>query len=682
LNDAFIVARKCLLEDSILGLGEKTGGMNRMGRSFTLWNTDVLSPNASGEFTASRAKEDPRSDSTSTEFDPYYMSIPFFHHLTVLNGDAAGFFIDNGYRGHFEFHHGLQYRFHFAGGQYTEYVFAGPSLKSIVSEYSELTGRMAAPPMWALGYHQCRWHTYTQEMIENLGSLYRKHDIPCDTLWLDIEYMNKYRVFTWNKETFPCVPNMIEGLNEAGFRVVPIVDPGVKFEPGYSVYEDGLKDDVFCKTENGTLYTGQVWPGKTVFPDFVTDRARRWWGKWNAQLIQSGLSGIWNDMNEPATGDIPEYPMRFDGGKASHEKYHNQYALLMAKATRDGILDAQPNLRTFILSRAGFSGIQRYAANWMGDNMSRWDHLWLSMPMALGLGLSGQPFVGADIGGFAESTNPELFVRWMQAAVLTPFCRNHNNAGSKEQYPWSFGETIMKIARQSIELRYRLMPMLYTQFMLSTSDGLPIQRPLVLEYQKDRSARDIEDQFLVGTDLLAAPVYTQGTTARQVYLPEGDWYDWYDDSRHSGPGYLVAQTPMDRIPLYARGGAIIPMWPCAPVSTMGYQPTTIELHVYVPEADGEYLSSLHEDDGLTFNYRDGAFYRTLFKVRRHESALTIEVATTGNGYAEARRDEFSIVFHGPVPTTVRIDDNPASISEGRVQVRNAGKSFFLAGRLS
>jgi len=681
LNDQFVVARKCLLEDAILGLGEKTGGMNRMGQSYTLWNTDVLSPNASGEFTASRAETDPRSDSTSTQFDPYYMSIPFFHHLAQDTGNAAGFFIDNGYRGHFEFQHAKQYRFHFAGGQYTEYVFAGPSLRSIISAYSDLTGRMAAPPIWALGYHQCRWHTYNQEMITDLARKYRENEIPCDTLWLDIEYMNQYRVFTWNKETFPNVRRMLGQLKEDGFRVVPIVDPGVKFEPGNAVYEDGLKDDVFCKTDGGVHYTGQVWPGKTVFPDFATDRARRWWGKWNAGLIQSGLSGIWNDMNEPATGEIPEHAMRFDGGKAPHERFHNQYALLMAMATREGILEAEPNLRTFILSRAGSAGIQRYAANWMGDNMSRWDHLWLSMPMAMGLGLSGQPFVGADIGGFAESTNPELFVRWMQAAALTPFCRNHNNAGSKEQYPWSFGKAVMELTRNSIELRYRLMPMLYTLFMKSTEDGLPVQRPLVLDYQDDRTAREIEDQFLLGEHLLVAPVYTPGSTARQVYLPKGTWHHWYDGTKLSGPGYLIAQTPMDYIPLYAKGGAVIPMWPDAPPSTMGMHPSTIELHVFVPDEEGEYISHLHEDDGLTFNYKEGAFYRTQFKLRRHANSLTIEVSVVGSGYPEFKRDEFLIVFHGDHPTTVRIDDVPEPIVEGRVRVHCRGKSLFLAAHL-
>ncbi len=354
---------------------------------------------------------------------------------------------------------------------------------------------------------------------------------------------------------------MLERLREKGFRVITIIDPGVKHEEGYAVFDDGREQGVFCRTEGGDLYIGQVWPGDTVFPDFVTEEARRWWGRLNAEHVASGLAGIWNDMNEPATGSIPPQRMLFDRGTASHERFHNQYALLMAMATQEGLLQAMPELRTFILSRAGSAGIQRHAANWMGDNQSRWDHLWVGIPMGAGMGVSGQPFVGADVGGFQGGTDAELFLRWMQYGVLTPFCRNHSEIGNVDQYAWAFGDHVLDLVREAVALRYRLLPYLYSAFLDAGETGEPVQRPLVFDHQDDPLVADLDDQYLFGRDLLVAPVTSAGCTARQVYLPAGDWYDWHTDEVHDGTRFVVAPTPMDRIPVYARAGAVVPMWP-------------------------------------------------------------------------------------------------------------------------
>ena len=680
LNDGFLIERSCALEDAIYGLGEKTGRFNRKGRNFVLWNTDVLNPDASGRFHTNLAANDPRRDPASTDFDPYYVSIPFFHHLTGSGGAAAGFFVDNGYLAHFEFEDTLRFRYHFSGGEYTEYVFAGPGLREILGRYTELTGRISAPPIWTLGYHQCRWHGYTQSDIDRMADRFRHESIPCDALWLDIEHMNGYRVFTWNERTFPDVRKMFKKLGERKFRAISIVDPGVKIEPGYSVYDSGLKHDAFCKTPGGHIYSGQVWPGRTAFPDFSREEVRRWWGGLNAAHVQSGLAGIWNDMNEPATGDIPEHAMRFGNGADSHERYHNQYALLMAMATKDGLLAAMPEKRTFILSRAGFAGIQRYAANWMGDNMARWDHLGISIPMALGLGLSGQAFVGADVGGFAESTNPELFLRWMQCGVLTPFCRNHNNAGCVAQYPWSFGGAVQELLRKSIELRYRLIPAIYTAFVESSETGLPIQRPLALDYQDDATAREVEDQYLLGENVLVAPVLIAGATARQVYLPNGSWRNWFTGERFVGPQFIIAATPMEHIPVYIREGAVIPMWPEAPPSTMDYFPDSIELHVFTPGDDGVFVSHLQEDDGITFAYRDGAVYRSRISLSRSGDDLALDVLTTGNGFPQFARTGFVIVFHGQSPSEVEIGGRQFSVRHGTVRFPNCGESFKLTAR--
>jgi alpha-glucosidase len=646
LNDAFVVRRRCRPEDPVYGLGEKSGRHNRRRRDFTLWNTDVLDPAETAQFTAGLDPADPRADVTSVEFDPYYVSIPFFHHQDHETGAIAASFVDNGYRAHYEFSRPEEYRIHFEGGQYTEYVFAGPEVRDVLRAYTWLTGRAAPPPLWALAYHQCRWFRYTQESIEALAARHRAEDIPCDALWLDIEYMDGYRVFTWDREAFPDVPKMLSRLEEQGFRVVTIIDPGVKHEPGYAVYDAGLERDVLCRTEGGDIYLGEVWPGETAFPDFVTEAARAWWGELNADHARSGIAGIWNDMNEPATGGIPPERMRFGRGEYAHERFHNQYGLLMAMATTAGLRDALPGRRPFVLTRAGFAGIQRYAASWMGDNQSRWDHLWLSMPMAMGFGLSGQPFVGADIGGFQGHSNAELFLRWMQYGTLTPFCRNHSELGNVDQYAWTWGDAVTDLVRDAIRLRYRLLPYLYAAFLEAAESGAPVQRPLIFDHQRDPAVRDLDDEYLLGRDLLVAPVFVAGATARHVYLPDGGWYDWHTDELHTGRRWLLVPTPMERIPIFARAGAVIPMWPEAPATTSGHHPHTIELHLFVPLEDGTHRSFLQEDDGVSTAADGGARYRTTFEVTRRGDRVTVRGEVEGDGYPEFAREAFVLVVHG------------------------------------
>ena len=675
LNDAFTIRRRCRREDAIFGLGEKSGRHNRKGRDFTLWNTDVLSPSETAEFTSRYPADDPRADRTSVEMDPFYVSIPFFYHQVYPAGQMAGSFVDNGYRGAYEFASDEEYRIVFHGGQYTEYIFAGPDMPAILTDYTWLTGRTAPPPVWSLGYHQCRWFDYTQEAVQALAQQHRDYDIPCDSMWLDIEYMDGYRVFTWNTDRFPDPPAMLETLRQQGFRVITIIDPGVKHDPGYAVFDAGMERDVFCRTEGGDTYIGQVWPGNTVFPDFVTEQARTWWGELNAAHVQSGLAGIWNDMNEPATGDIAALPMRFGHGEFAHERYRNQYALLMAMATTAGLREAMPELRTFVLSRSGFAGIQRYAANWMGDNLARWDHLGLSIAMGSGFGISGQAFVGADIGGFDGDTQAELFLRWMQHGTLTPFCRNHSMIDNVDQYAWAFGDVIGDHVRAAIKLRYRLLPYLYACFINSSETGEPVQRPLIFDHQYDPTVRDVDDQYQLGTDLLVAPVVEPGVTARPVYLPAGDWYDWHTDEVFGGHQFLVAPTPMDRIPLYARGGAVIPMWAEAPASTDAFHPDVVELHLFVPLADGVHTSMLQEDDGLTFAALDGARYRTTFTVTRSGDRLSVEATVAGDGYPEFAREQFALVVHGAAPDLVRLDGADLAATGQHFVLPGAGTGF-------
>jgi alpha-glucosidase len=382
-------------------------------------------------------------------------------------------------------------------------------------------------------------------------------------------------------------------------------------------------------------------------------------------------------MNEPATGAIPPDAMRFGAGQFPHERFHNQYALLMAMGTTAGLLDAMPDKRTFVLSRAGFAGIQRYAANWMGDNLANWDHLWLSMPMATGLGISGQPFVGADIGGFEGDTNAELLLRWMQYGTLTPFCRNHSSIGWIDQYAWSFGDVVEDLVREAIQFRYRLLPYIYTSFVTASETGAPVQRPLIFEHQHDHAARDLDDEYLFGPDLLVAPILKAGATARQVYLPGGSWYDWHTGEQIVGPRYVRAEVTMDRIPLYARGGSVIPMWTAAPPSTSGYQPATIELHLFVPTVDGVYRSLLQEDDGTTFAANGGARLRTAFEVTRAGERITLGAEVDGDGYPEFVRRHFDLVVHGAVSGDVVADGTSVTLEGDRITLANQGTAFTI-----
>lgn len=654
INDTFMVSRSRSQNEIILGLGEKTGPMNRSGRSYMLWNMDVLSPGLLGELNFDPSTGDPKQDPTSTLFDPYYISIPFYQSVDS-EGRASGSFMDNARRAHYDFSQDDRTEIRFDGGRYVEFFFAGPKLADVIFDYTELTGRIQPPPLWALGYHHCRWAPYHQDDVLARAKTYREKKLPCDSFWLDIDHMEGYRVFTWNSKLFPRPTEMLQSLKNLSFRCVTIIDPGVKHEPGYSVFDSGLAKGVFCRTDSGAIYQGQVWPGRTAFPDFVNPEARTWWGDYNARHVEFGLAGIWNDMNEPATGDIPPYAMRFGSGGYSHEAYHNVYALLMAMGTVEGLRKAMPDKRTFVLSRAGSAGIQRYAANWLGDNMSRWDHLEMSVTMSLGMGLSGQPFVGADIGGFCEQSNGELLARWYQAACLAPFCRNHCDAASRDQYPWSFGPEVEEVCRDALRLRYQLMPYLYSTFIQASQSGLPVMRPMILE---DESFGDCQDQYMLGDSLLVAPVMQEGVRGRTVTFPEGEWFSWWDGTIYEGTCYV--QAPLEIIPLFIKAGSVVPLWPEAPDSTMGYRPETILLKVGVPSRDGQWVSVLVEDDGETFAWERGERLTTTFTLAREGSSVHLEAVSTGTADPGNVRQGYDLEILGGGDATVTFSKLPSA----------------------
>lgn len=533
-----------------LGFGARTGALDRRGRRVTSWATDA------------------RPDTIAS--DPLSAAIPFG--LFVVEGRTLGVFVDHPGRAAFDLGKTdeREWRITITGSAVEIYLFSGPDAATVLDRYSELTGRPFLPPRWALGYHQSRWGYRSATDVVTLVREFRRRRIPCDAVYLDIDYMDRRRVFTWNRKAFPDPAGLIATLREENIRVVPIVDPGVVHDPRDATYRSGLAGRHFCRTPNGASYVGRVWPGATVFPDFERAATRRWWGaRLTDALLNAGVTGIWNDMNEPSNfappKTLPGTVMQGDAGaERPHREVHNLYALRMAVATYEAQTAARPDERPFVVSRSGYAGIQRYAAMWLGDNRSSWDQLLASIPMTLGMGLSGVPFVGADVGGWDDDCTGELLVRWTQLGAFLPFFRNHCALGRHPQEPWAFGPEVEACCRAAIELRYRFLPYLERQFEAANRTGMPIARPLWLGHPEDEACADLSDEFLFGPDVLVAPAYQPGMRARAVYLPPGTWIDFHDRAALAGGNWIMAAAPLDRIPLFVRAGVTVPLLRRAP----------------------------------------------------------------------------------------------------------------------
>src|SRR5438552_9068417 len=542
-------------DDHIYALGEKNGPLDKRGwklggYSFTMWNSDTFGYDSST--------------------DPIYVSVPFY--IVLRHGVAYGILLANTFRSNFDVGHQTEGALSFGaeGGALDYYFIYGPDPKKVIERYTALTGRMPLPPLWSLGYHQCRYSYYPERKVRFIAENFRVRQIPADTIWLDIHYQDNYKPFTWDHERFPDPARMISDLRKEGFRIVTIVDPHPKVEKGYVPYDSGLAGDDFVKNPDGTIYEAPVWPsqaeknpGPSVFPDFSKPAARAWWGNLYSDFVNAGVAGIWNDMNEPAIFDVPSGTMPLnnrhdnEGQPTGHDEIHNVYGMLMSRSTYEGLRKLRPTERPFILSRASFAGGQRYSALWPGDNTSNWAHLRQSIPTLLGLGLSGFPFVGSDIGGFNEAPTAELFTRWLQAGIFYPFMRVHTMFGSPDQEPWSYGPQFEALNRRTVELRYELLPYIYSVMREASESGVPAMRPLMLEYPQDERTYNIDDEFLFGSDLLVAPVLLEAATQRGVYLPAGDWYDFWSGEHFTGGKWISFPVTMASIPIFVRGGAFI-----------------------------------------------------------------------------------------------------------------------------
>ena len=643
VEDGRVAALKRLGPDEhFYGLGEKAAHFDKKRAQFTMWNSDTP---AYKEGT-----------------DPIYQDIPFY--LGWQHGEAYGIFFDNSYRTNFDFagESPDHVTFEADGGEMNYYFFHGPSMKKIVARYADLTGHLPMPPKWALGNQQSRWGYYPASVAEEIVRRYRADNLPLDVLHLDIDYMNGYRVFTWDPRGFPDPSAFTDKLRKQGVKVVVIVDPGVKYEPpeagtadaatnpelapqdkSYYVFNQGMAEDYFLKRKDGKLWIGAVWPGKAVYTDYTLEAAARWWGDLHRAYLDHGVAGIWNDMNEPSdfvdqTGKTQMDVVTYDQGADSlYAGNRNVFALNEARATYQGLERLRPNERPYVITRAAYAGIQRYSTMWTGDNTATWDAMALSIPMFETLGLGGQPFVGADAGGFIGRTNAELQTRWYEIAFLTPFCRNHAERDAYDHEPWRFGSYYEGIIRKYLKLRYRLLPFLYTVLEEAHRTGVPIFRPLLLNYQTDESTLNLDDQFMIGSDLLVAPILRPGLTARLVYLPAGTWYDYWTGQKIPGGRMVHAEAPLEQVPLYVRGGAIIPMGPeMNYVGEKATDPITFEIY---PDGQGKAEAALYEDDGVSPAYRNGVFRRTGVKYAGGQ----VEVSAPSGSYQPgARKFVFSV----------------------------------------
>jgi alpha-glucosidase len=636
------VWKKMPADENYYALGDKPGPMNRRNRAFTNWNTDEFGWQESS--------------------DPLYKTIPFF--VGLRNGVAYGVFFDNTYRSSFDF--GKEGRDYFSfgaeGGELNYYFIAGPDPKKVVEEYTFLTGHAPLPPLWSLGYQQCRYSYYPESRAREIVRTFREKKIPADVIYLDIDYQQGYAPFTVNREYFPAFEQMISDFRAQGFHTIVITDLHIKKDPnhGYAPYDSGIKNDVFVKNPDGSIFVGKVWPGDSVFPDFTLTRVRNWWGSLYKDFVAMGVAGFWNDMNEPSvflradkTMPLDTVHRLDDGTTIDHRAAHNIYGMENARATYEGLLKLQAGERPFVLTRAAYSGAQRYAATWTGDNSSTWNHLKMSIGMLMSLGISGMPLVGDDIGGFAGSPPADLLTRWFEVGALNPIYRDHTAKGTADQEPWVHGPEHEAIRKKYIELRYRLLPYVYTAIEETTRTGIPLMRPLFLEYPQATEFYGDDRDFLFGRDLFVAPVTTEMLDAEDITLPPGDWYDFWSGAKHEHSEKIQLRPRLPEMPLYVRAGSILPMQPV--VQNTGETPDgPLELRVYPGEACS---GSLYEDDGHTFAYQKGEILRIHYSCTTSPASVTITSSIEKNAYKPWwNRTTLTVYGAANAPKEVRIGE--------------------------
>ncbi len=636
----------------VYGLGDKVKSYDRRGQRYTFWNT-----NAYGWV--------PESS------DPLYKSIPFL--LLIDGGRAHGLFVDNPARASVDVgasDGGILLYEADRAPVWDLYFFAGPDPKDVLTAYTGITGRMPLPPRWALGYHQSRWSYMSEAEARAVAGQLRSDQVPADAIWLDIDFQQDYESFTVNSTTFANFGTMIPDLLAENMHTVVITDPGIKQQAGYAPYDSGEAADVFVKADGGSEYVGVVWPGACVFPDFSLTRVRAWWGGLYQSFVGQGVAGFWNDVNEPTIflNAMPDdTPHRLDDGTTLDEvTAHNTYGLLNARATYEGVKALRPAARPFVLTRAAYAGAQRWAASWTGDNTATRSHLAVTIPQLVNLGVSGYPFVGADVGGFSGCPDPDLLAEWTELGAYQPFFRNHSERGTCRREPWANGTAEEGRIRVAIERRYRLLPYLYTVFEETARTGLPVMRALWLEYPADPSTYANDRAFLLGRDLLVSPKLLAGTMPWQVTLPSADWWDTSTGLLLQGGGAVMVTPATDEsVRVFARAGAIIPQQPVtqsADVAPSG--PLTLDVW-----PGGQCSGSLYLDAGDGYGYQTGDLRRIAYTCVA--SASGISVLSSSTGAFATWWNSTQVVVHGVPRTPATVDSggitpswqyNPASYS--------------------
>jgi alpha-glucosidase len=611
---------------SLYGTGMVAGPLLRNGWEIVLWNSDF--------------------PGYTVRNQSLYQSHPWVFAVRA-DGTSFGVLVDTTWRTTLRLDGAIE--FISEGRPAPVYIVECDTPQALCTALMELTGPMPLPPRWALGYHQCRWSYFPEARVRQVAAEFRRRRIPASVFWFDIDYMDGFRVFTFDRSRFPNPAGLAADLRRQGWRCVWMIDPGIKDEPGYFVRDQLVGQNLHVRLPDGSAFVGDVWPGPCVFPDYTTPAARRWWAGLYDDFIRNGVDGVWNDMNEPAvfttaTRTMPEDAVHLGGeyraypdGPAQtvtpgdHARFHNVYGMLMAQATYEGILAARPDLRPFVLTRASYLGGHRYAATWTGDNSATWTDLEQSIPMILNLGLSGQPFSGPDIGGFIGAGPADLgeraeqFGRWMGIGALFPFARGHTARDNINKEPWEFGPEVERSSRLALQRRYRLLPYIYTLFREASVTGLPVMRPLFFHDPRDPALRSEDDAFLLGSDLLVVPQLLPDGSRTPV-VPSSGWrkFDVLSQSHRFNPD------------LYIRHGAIIPVGPLKEwVDQRPLDPLTL---IVALDERGQARGTLYEDDGDGFAYRDGRYLLTTYVASRQERGLvTLRVEKSEGAMERPRR---------------------------------------------
>jgi alpha-glucosidase len=615
---------------SLYGTGEIAGPLERSGFVTETWGEQPYRP-------------DPPEGLSPQEYDDETPRL-FQAHPWVLgvraDGSAFGALADTTHRTEIDLRDGIEFR---AQAPFPVIIFEGETPQEVLTKLGELSGRLELPPLWALGYQQARWSYYPDTRVKEIADEFRARAIPCDVIWIDIDYMDEFRIFTFHPERFPDPNGLNDYLHDTGFKSVWILDPGVQQKPGFFVYDEGLAGDHFLRFPNGDLFTARSWPpGFSVWPDYTNPDTREWWKGYFPDFLDTGADGIWIDFNEPSIvfplgTPTPEDIVHVGGDGLppdSHARYHNAYGMLMSQATHEAIKEARPDKRPFLLSRSNYVGGQRFAAMWTGDNSASWDHLYWSVTMTLNMGLSGQPFAGPDIGGFFKTPTPELYAHWIGVGAFFPFSRTHTIQLSPDQEPWSFGPEVEAISKAAIERRYRMLPYLYTLFRESSLDGLPIWRPVFFADPADARLREEDHAFLLGADVLVVPVLTEGDP-HQFELPSGIWREFT----------LVGEDPeaTPSLPvLKARGGAIVPFGRIVQSTTEALlEPLTLLVSL---DANGDARGTLYEDAGEGYGYVEGDYLLTTYVAERSGDEVSVRVESAEGERARPDRSVNVVVL--------------------------------------